>query len=285
MKYLVTGQYLETGAAGQLAAAFARRFEQSGADFSYPRLDITDFDAVMEAVSAYRPDVILNCAAYNLVDKAETDHVQAFKINAFGPALLSHAAKKYNSTLVHYGSDYIFDGLKKSPYVESDPANPLSQYGKSKLAGEQLAAEGGARTLILRLSWVFGPGQQNFIHKLKEWARDGRVLKMADDDISVPTYTEDAVDVTLKAVESGLSGVYHLTSSGVASRYEWAEFVLKELGLKNKLERARRDDFNLPAKRPGFSAMSNRKIAAELNLNIPEWRDAVRSFLKKEVSA
>jgi dTDP-4-dehydrorhamnose reductase len=276
-------KYLVTGIDGQLAAAFARRFEENGLHFRYPSLDITDFDAVTEAVAAYRPDVILNCAAYNFVDKAETDHVQAFKVNAFGPALLSHAARKYNAALVHYGSDYVFDGLKKSPYVESDPANPLNQYGKSKLAGEQLAVEGGAKTLILRLSWVFGPGRQNFIHKLRDWAKDGRVLKMADDEISVPTYTEDVVDITLKAVESGLSGVYHLTNSGVASRYEWAGAVLKELGLKNKLERARRDDFCLPAKRPGFSAMSNRKISAELNVNIPEWRAAVKSFLTKEV--
>ena len=285
MKYLVTGKYPETGAAGQLAAAFARRFERTGRDFSYPRLDITDFDAVTETVAAYRPDVILNCAAYNFVDKAETDHVQAFKVNAFGPALLSHAARKYNAALVHYGSDYVFDGLKRTPYVESDPPNPLSQYGKSKLAGEQLAADTGAKTLILRLSWVFGPGRQNFIYKLRDWAKDGRVLKMADDEISVPTYTEDVVDATLKAVERGLSGVYHLTNSGACSRYEWAGTILKELGLKNKLEKARQRDFNLPAKRPGFSAMSNRKIAAELNIRIPEWRDAVRSFLQKEIPA
>jgi len=272
-------KYLVTGIDGQLAAAFSRRLEKSGRDFKYPRLDITDFDAVMEAVGAYRPDVILNCAAYNFVDKAETECAQAFKINAFGPALLSYAAKKYNSALVHYGSDYIFDGLKKSPYVESDLPNPLNQYGKSKFAGEKLAIETGARTLILRLSWVFGPGRQNFIHKLREWAEDGRALKMADDEISVPTYTEDVVNVTLKAVESGLSGVYHLTNSGACSRYEWAEAVLKELGLKNKLEKAHQRDFDLPAKRPGFSAMSNRKISTELKIHIPDWREAVGRFL------
>jgi dTDP-4-dehydrorhamnose reductase len=282
MKYLVTGQHPESGAAGQLAAAFARRFERTGREFLYPRLDISDFDAVMDAFSAYRPDVVLNCAAYNLVDKAETDYAGVFKVNAFGPALLAYAAKKYGSTLVHYGSDYIFDGLKKSPYVEADPANPLSQYGKSKLAGETLVRESGARALILRLSWLFGPGQQNFIYKLRDWAKDGRVLKMADDEISVPTYTEDAVDVTLKAVESGLSGVYHLTSSGACSRYEWAGFVLKELGFKNKLERARQSDFSLAARRPGFSAMSNRKISEQLGLGIRDWREAVSAYLREE---
>jgi len=272
-------KYLVTGIDGQLAAAFSRRLEKTGMDFKYPRLDITDFDGVMEAVGAYRPDVILNCAAYNFVDKAETERAQAFKINAFGPALLSYAAQKYNSALVHYGSDYIFDGSKKSPYVESDLPNPLNQYGKSKFAGEKLAMETGARTLILRLSWVFGPGRQNFIHKLREWAEDGRALKMTDDEISVPTYTEDAVNVTLKAVQGGLSGVYHLTNSGACSRYEWAEAVLKELGLKNKLERAHQRDFDLPAKRPGFSAMSNHKISAELKIHIPDWREAVGQFL------
>jgi len=275
-------KYLVTGIDGQLAAAFARRFEDSGLDFKHPSVDITDFEAVMKVVDGYRPDVILNCAAYNFVDKAETDHVQAFRVNAFGPALLSHAAKKYNSALVHYGSDYVFDGSKKAPYTETDPVNPLNQYGKSKLEGERLAAEAGARILILRLSWVFGQGRQNFIYKLREWAKDGRTLKIADDEISVPTCADDVVDVTLKALEAGLAGVYHLTNSGAASRYDYAGLVLKELGLKNGLERASYLDFNLPAKRPGFSAMSNRKISDELGINIPAWEDSVISFLKKE---
>jgi dTDP-4-dehydrorhamnose reductase len=274
-------KYLVTGIEGQLAAAFARRFEKAGRDFLYPRLDISDFDAVMDAVAAFKPDVILNCAAYNFVDKAETDYAGVFKANAFGPALLAHAAKKHDALLVHYGSDYIFDGLKKTPYMENDPAAPLNQYGKSKLAGELLVRESGARALVLRLSWVFGAGRQNFIGKLREWAAGGGPLKIASDEVSVPTYVEDVVDVTLKALDGGLSGVYHLVNSGFCSRYEWAEAVVKELGLKNKLEKVSAETFNLPARRPAFSAMSNRKISEQLGLGIRDWREAVKSYLRE----
>ncbi len=281
MKYLVTGQHPEGGAAGQLAAAFARRFESAGIEFLYPRLDISDFDAVMDAFTSFRPDVVLNCAAYNFVDKAETDYAGAFKANAFGPALLAHAARKYGATLVHYGSDYIFDGLKKSPYAETDAANPLNQYGKSKLAGETLVLESGARALILRLSWVFGAGRQNFIWKLREMAKGGGPLKMVDDEISVPTYTGDIVDLTLGALEKNLSGVYHLVNSGFCSRYDWAAAVLKELKLGNALERVSSGAFDLPARRPGFSAMSNRKIAQQLGLDIRDWREAVSAYLRE----
>jgi len=274
-------KYLITGIDGQLAAAFAGRFEKDGTDYAWPRLDITDASAVAEAFSAHRPAVVLNCAAYNFVDKAETDPGPAFKVNASGPELLAREAKKSGALLVHYGSDYIFDGLKKSPYVESDPPAPLNQYGKSKLEGELSAVRTGAKVLILRLSWVFGPGPQNFIHKLREWAKGGGTLKIVDDEISVPTYTGDIAAITLKAVEAGLFGTWHLTNSGFCSRYEWAEEALRSLGLKNALERASYRDFNLPARRPGFSAMSNAAISAELGVKIPDWRDSVRNFLKK----
>ena len=275
-------KYLLAGMDGQLAAAFARRLEKNGADFRYPRLDISDFDSVMGVFSSFRPDITLNCAAYNFVDKAETDYLGTYKANAFGPALLAHAARKYGSLLVHYGSDYVFDGTKRSPYVETDTTNPLSQYGKSKLAGETLVLESGAKALILRVSWVFGAGRQNFICKLREWAQGGAALRITDDEVSVPTYTEDIVDVTLKAVEEGLSGVYHLVSSGFCSRYEWAEAVIKELRLGNTLERVSSAGFNLAARRPAFSAMSNARISGRLGLGIRDWREAVAAYLREE---
>jgi len=282
MKYLITGKN------GQLAQAFIHQFERQAIDFSAPeetQLDITDYNALIKAVTTYRPDVIINCAAYNLVDKAEQDREKAFAVNATGPKNLAQAAASQKSILVHFGSDYVFDGRKESGlYTESDPVNPLNEYGKSKLAGEQHVLEELDQCLILRLSWVFGAGKQNFIYKLTEWARNNEYLKIACDEFSVPTYTGMVVDITLKAIKQGMTGRYHLTNSGFCSRYEWAKMILNTIGVSKFIRPVTMDSFNLPAKRPKFSAMSNSKLAGNLNADIPSWEESVSSFLRESAS-
>lgn len=279
MKYLITGKN------GQLAREFIRRFEAQSIDFIAPdeaHLDITDYAKVIAAVSAYKPDVIINCAAYNLVDKAEQDSRLAFAVNESGPKNLAQAAQTQKAVLVHFGSDYVFDGLKEDGlYTEDDGTNPLNEYGKSKLAGEQQVLKVPGRSLVFRLSWVFGPGKQNFIYKLSEWAKNNEFLKIACDEFSVPTYTDTVVEVTMKALEQGITGRYHLTNSGYCSRYEWAKAALANMGIKKFIRPVSMDIFNLPAKRPKFSAMSNYKLAALLNVPIPAWEEAVKSFLNK----
>lgn len=279
MKYLITGGH------GQLARAFIKRFETLSIDFNAPdesRLDITDYNTVIEAVAVHKPDVIINCAAYNLVDKAEQDKKTAFAVNATGPKNLAQAAGRRKAILVHFGSDYVFDGLKESGlYGESDSTNPLNEYGKSKLAGEQHVLEEHDRCLVLRLSWVFGEGKQNFIYKLAEWAKNNEFLKIACDEFSVPTCTHTIVDMTLQALEQGVAGRYHLTSSGYCSRYEWAKLALNALGINKFVRPVTMDAFNLPAKRPKFSAMSNKTLAGLLHVEIPSWEEAVESFLHK----
>jgi len=282
MKYLITGKN------GQLAQAFIRIFERQAIDFSAPeesQLNITDYNAVIKAVTAYRPDVIINCAAYNLVDKAEQDKDTVFAVNATGPKNLAQAASSRKAVLVHFGSDYVFDGCKESNlYTENDPVNPLNEYGKSKLAGEQYVLEALDQCLVLRMSWVFGAGKQNFIYKLSEWARTSEYLKIACDEFSVPTYTGMVVDVTLKAIGQGMTGRYHLTNSGFCSRYEWAKLILNTTGVRKFIRPVTMDTFDLPAKRPKFSAMSNSKIADLLNVDIPSWEESVRSFLKESAA-
>jgi dTDP-4-dehydrorhamnose reductase len=282
MKYLITGKN------GQLAQAFINKFKGHAIDFSAPeesQLDITDYNAAIDVVTAYRPDVIINCAAYNLVDKAEQDKDRVFAVNATGPKNLAQAAASQKALLVHFGSDYVFDGQKENGlYTESDPVNPLNEYGKSKLAGEQHVMGELEQCLVLRLSWVFGAGQQNFIYKLTEWARNNEYLKIACDEFSVPTYTGMVVDVTLKAIEQGMTGRYHLTNSGFCSRYEWAKLILNTTGVKKFIRPVTMDTFNLPAKRPKFSAMSNSKLAGLLNVEIPTWEESVRSFLGESAS-
>jgi len=283
MKYLITGRN------GQLAQAFIKHFEERSASFIAPdeaHLDITDYNCVTDAVTVHKPDVIINCAAYNNVDKAEQDMIVAFAVNATGPKHLAQAAARWKALLVHFGSDYVFDGAKENGlYVENDQVQPLNEYGKSKLAGERHVMEELDRCLILRLSWVFGRGKQNFIYKLGEWAKDSDYLKIACDEFSVPTYSNTVVDVTLRAIDQGLTGRYHLTNSGYCSRYEWAKVILSRLGIKKFVRPVSMDIFNLPAKRPKFSAMSNAKISGLLNTGIPAWEEAVTSFLREGVSS
>jgi dTDP-4-dehydrorhamnose reductase len=276
-------RYLIAGKNGQLAQAFIRRFEERTFDFSAPdesHLDITDSASVSDIVDSYKPDVIINCAAYNLVDRAEQERERAFAVNAAGPALLARTAAKRKAFLVHFSSDYVFDGQKENGlYTEDDAANPLNEYGRSKLAGECAVREEAGKSLVLRLSWVFGEGKQNFIYKLMHWAQSNEYLKIACDEFSVPTYTDTVAGVTLKVLEQGVTGLYHLTNSGFCSRYEWAQAVFRELGINKFIRPVASTVFNLPAKRPGFSAMSNEKLSRLLDIRIPSWEEGVRSFL------
>jgi dTDP-4-dehydrorhamnose reductase len=282
MKYLITGKN------GQLARAFIKRFEERSIDFRAPdesHLDITDQKMVADLIATMKPDVIINCAAYNLVDKAEQFKDTAFSVNATGPKNLAQAAASQKAMLVHFGSDYVFDGRKESGlYIESDPVNPLNEYGKSKLAGELAVMEELDRCLVLRLSWVFGAGKQNFIHKLVEWSKSSEYLKIACDEFSVPTYTGMVVQITLKAIEQGVTGRYHLTNSGFCSRYEWAKLILHTIGVNKFIRPVTMETFNLPAQRPRFSAMSNSRLADHLNVDIPSWEESVRSFLREGAS-
>ena len=280
MKYLIIGRN------GQLATAFARRLELRSAECLAPgesQCDITNASAIGSIIASYRPGVIINCAAYNLVDRAEQERDKAFAVNAGGPRILAEAARDQNAFLVHFGSDYVFDGSKEDDlYREDDATNPLNEYGRSKLAGEQAVREVLAgRSLVLRLSWVFGEGQQNFIVKLLQWSRSQEFLRVASDEVSVPTWTETVVDATLRALEQGVTGLYHLTNSGYCSRYEWAREILRRKGIDKFVRPVSMDVFNLPAKRPRFSAMSSQRITDALNITPPSWEEAVGCFLEE----
>jgi dTDP-4-dehydrorhamnose reductase len=276
---------LITGRNGQLARTFIRRFEKESVSFTAPdetQFDITNRSAVLDIVGSSRPDVIINCAAYNLVDKAEQEQEKAFAVNATGPQNLASAAKQFNAFLVHFGTDYVFDGLKQEGlYTEDDAAHPLNGYGKSKLAGEQFVREASDSFLILRLSWVFGEGTQNFIHKLLEWSKRNEYLKIACDEFSVPTYTGTVVDITLRALERNVTGLYHLTNRGFCSRYEWAKFILRSLGIQKFIRPVSMDIFDLPARRPKFSAMTGARLAGLLDIDIPTWEEGVATFLRE----
>ncbi len=276
---------LITGASGQLAMEFQRYLKTADyykvAALDKKDLDISDSKKVSEAISHYKPAIVLNCAAYNQVDKAEKDFDTAFKVNALGVKNLAISCKKSNILLVHYSTDYVFDGAKEDFYTEYDIPNPINKYGKSKLSGERFLAEGADNFLLFRVSWVFGPGKQNFLYKLKELTKRNHMLKIVCDQVSVPTYTEDIVRITMMAVENGINGVYHLTNSGYASKYEVARYYIEKLKLANLILPVDSEFFPTAAKRPYFSAMSNAKLSAAVQEEIPDWKDAIDRFVRR----
>jgi len=280
-------RYLISGKNGQLARAFIKAFERNSIDFIAPdeaKLDITREAVVAEAVASYKPDVVINCAAYNLVDQAEEEHEKALAVNALGAKHLAQAAARHKAILVHFGSDYVFDGMKESGlYTEEDQVNPLNAYGRSKLFGEEMVRNACDNVLIFRQSWVYGDGKQNFIYKLAEWASKNEYLKIACDEFSVPTYTNTIVDITLPSLDAGMRGLFHLTNSGFCSRYEWATVIAKSLGLKKFIRPVSMDHFHLPARRPKFSSMSNTRLSCELDVSIPSWEASVESFLREGI--
>ena len=274
-------KFLITGAKGQLAKEFVKELTNRGLEFialTKEELDISDTNKVFKVIREVKPDIVINCAAYNLVDKAESFPAEAIAVNTLGVANLTFACADIKANLVHYSTDYVFDGTKVGFYTEEDQPNPLNEYGKSKLFGEFFIQKVLENYLIFRVSWVYGEGTQNFLCKLEEWAKKQEVLRVVVDEFSVPTSTKTITEVTLKAIDAGLTGLYHLTNSGYASRYEWAKEYFKLKGISKLVYPALQADFNLPAKRPKWSVMSNEKISRALGITIRDWKDELKSF-------
>lgn len=273
---------LITGAKGQLGTAFQREFEKRAISFAGTDVDTCDIanpQSVSALLEQHRPSVLINCAAFNQVEAAEENSQTAYAVNAQAVTILGLACKERGIKLVHYGSDYVFDGHKYDLYVEGDTPRPLNIYGASKLEGESQALAICSDALVLRTSWVFGDGQQNFLYKLGQWAQKNRVLRISADEVSVPTSTVDLVDMTLKALERGLSGLYHAVNSGYASRYELAKFYLKASGMDALVVPVAMAQFPSKVSRPLFSAMSNQKLSSALEASVPQWQEGVERFI------
>lgn len=273
-------KYLVTGKDGQLAREFLKRLANEATGLSHSELDIGSLESVLECLYTLKPGVIINCAAYNYVDLAEERYYEAIRTNTLGSRNLAYGARKIGAFLVHFSTDYVFDGKKTSPYTEEDIPQPVNMYGKSKYMGELSIKEELVSYLIFRVSWVFGEGKQNFIYKLLQWTKEREYLEIAQDETSCPTSSSTIVDITLKALKERLTGLYHLTNSGYTSRYEWALFILRNLGIKKKIIPVPSAAFNLPAKRPAFSAMSNERLSKLLSLSIPSWQEATLERLR-----
>jgi dTDP-4-dehydrorhamnose reductase len=261
------------GNKGQLGSEFQKYFTENEIDFigvDIEECDISNYNSLKE-IFVIKPDVVINCSAFNNVDQAEANFDTAFKVNANGPMHLAELCHLNKVFLIHYSSDYVFDGNKNDLYDETDKPNPINKYGLSKLNGEKFISDTFDQYMIFRLSWVYGNGSQNFIHKVKEWSKINSELKISDDEISIPTSTEFIVANTLKAYSEKLTGLYHLTPENHTSRYLWTKRIFENLRQSVNLIPAKKSDFLLAAKRPDFSAMNSKKISNLLGSNFDSW--------------
>lgn len=263
--------------------------------FGHTFLDICDYRKVKQVVESDSFDIIINCASYNDVESAEIDNSQAFSTNAVGVANLANICKEKNIFLVHFSTDYVFDGKasaienksKVFPYVESDITRPLNKYGQSKLLGEQIIQNIDCDYHIYRLSWLYGNGKQNFIYKFLQWLKTSDRPKVTNDEISVPTSCDMVADVVLEMLEyrSNISRrLFHLTNAGFCSRYEWAVEICKCLNITDKIIPITTDKIQhcFKAVRPKFSAMNNNFVSALSGVKILSWQEELHKYLKSE---
>ena len=270
-----------TGAGGQLGQAMVRALSTRHAvsPLTHADLDIACRADVFQAMAAIRPQVIVNCAAYNAVDRAEDDVLTALNGNAFGVQALARAAAREEALLVHFSTDFVFDGEASSPYTEDAPVGPLSDYGQSKLLGEWLSRD-AERRYVLRVESLFGgPLPRSSIDRIAEAIRDGREARVFEDRVVSPSFAEDVVSATAALIDGGAEhGVYHCVNSGHATWYDVGREIASVLGVEARLDRVRFADAPLRARRPRYCALSNAKLAAA-GVVMPPWQDALRRHL------
>lgn len=280
---------LITGANGQLGRELRRLGGISPNNYIYTdvaELDITDADAVLRAVERDRIDVIVNCAAYTNVERAEQDEATADLLNHRAAGNLAAAAKACGATLFHVSTDYVFDGASCLPYTEEMPTSPQSAYGRTKLAGEQAVIESGCNYLIFRTAWLYSEYGNNFLKTMLRLTSERETLKVVFDQAGTPTYAGDLALAIFSIIEAGRyagnEGVYHFSNEGVCSWYDFAAEIAAAAGHDAcRIEPCRTAEFPTKAARPAYSVLDKTKIKSVFGMEIPHWREAMLYCLKQ----
>ncbi len=287
----MTQRILLLGATGQVGTALQRTLPELGevAACERSRVDLASIDAIRSAVREFEPDIIVNAAAYTAVDRAESEPELAMAINGIAPGIVAKEARKANALLVHYSTDYVFDGAKSGAYVEDDVAHPVSVYGRTKLAGEKAVQAAGGAHLIFRTSWVYGNHGANFMKTMLRLAKERDHLRVVADQIGAPTSSDAIAQATarclaryLAAADSRetLGGLYHMSCAGHTSWHGFAtaifaEFLPESDRQRLKVEAIATEAYPTPARRPRNSVLSNAKLLAGFGVGLPDWRSAL----------
>jgi dTDP-4-dehydrorhamnose reductase len=275
------------GSNGQLGSDLVKTFEQGGNEvvsLTHSDINIEDLSSVHKVLTGIKPEAILNTAAYHVVPKCEDDPVRAFQINSLGALNLAKVSNELSALNLYYSTDYVFDGEKKSPYLESDNPNPLNVYAATKLTGESFTLNYSLKGIVLRISGIYGavPCRAkggNFITTMIKAAKEKPEVKVVNDEILTPTPTKSIAEKTLEIINKELKGLYHLTCEGQCSWYEFAEVIFSTLEFKTPLSPLSVKDMPMVVKRPTYSVLENEQAKLSGISNMPHWKDALVQFL------
>jgi len=258
----------------------------------FPDIDLTSGDSIRRWVRETRPKIVINAAAYTAVDKAESEPDKAMRINGVAPGILAEEAMKLGALLVHYSTDYVFDGARTEPYVETDAPNPLGTYGRTKLAGDEAVRAIGDAHLIFRLCWVYGGRGQNFMLTMMRLAREREKLRVVSDQVGCPTWSRMIAETTTLALKQAIAaddlgsftGTYHLAASGVTSWHGFADAIIRLMPAQGKkclaVEAICTAEYPTPTKRPAYSVLGCGKLERVFGLRLPHWEESLKQVLE-----
>ena len=273
---------LVTGANGQLGYDVIKRLEKSNIEYlgtDRDSLDITDEEQVKRVISAYNPDVVIHCAAYTAVDKAEDEKEFCYAVNVLGTKYIADVCKVINAKMVYISTDYVFDGEGDEPFGVTDKPNPINYYGQTKYEGEVEVQKILDKYFIVRISWVFGSNGNNFVKTMLRLGKERDEISVVADQIGSPTYTPDLAKLLVEMVKTDKYGVYHATNEGYCSWYEFACEIFKQAGIDVKVKPIKTEDFPTRAKRPKNSKLSKNNLVKNEYSLLPAWRDALRKMI------
>ncbi|MCC9022772.1 dTDP-4-dehydrorhamnose reductase [Bacillus nakamurai] len=274
---------LVTGAAGQLGRELCRRLKRAGYEviaLTKAMMNISDQRSVRHSFSHYKPDIVVNTAAYTSVDQCETELDKAYSINGIGAYYTVLEAEQIGARVIHISTDYVFSGRGTEPYKEDDPPEPGTIYGKSKKLGEELIRLTGKNHTIVRTSWVYGSGGHNFVNTMLKLADTRDQVRVVSDQIGSPTYTKDLAETVIQLFDSP-PGTYHAANAGVCSWYEFAKAIMEESGRTTAVLPVSTEEYGNLTPRPAYSVLSLESIE-KLGLSMRHWRDALRDYLQGE---
>lgn len=289
-KRVVMPRILVLGAQGQLGIELQKAFQGAGdvVALGRERCDLANPDSIRKAMAEVSPAIVLNAAAYTAVDRAESEPELAMRVNGEGPRVLAEEARRLEALLVHYSTDYVFDGSKQGPWVEDDPVNPLNEYGRTKLAGERKIADVGGSYLIFRTSWVYSPHGNNFLKTMLRLGREREQLRVVNDQIGAPTTAAALARATRTVIDAGFqdgdAGVYHMICAGETSWCGFAQEIFRCARVpENKnwpaVTGIPDTEYPTPAKRPKNSVLSNAKLLARFGVELPPWEHSLSETL------